>query len=366
MAEDADPESKTEDPSGKRLSEAAKQGNVAKSMEIGFWFTFLAAAMVLWMLAAPLSRRVVAATRVFFEQPHLVQIDVPHLTNLAVDLMIEVGMVLSPVLGVFMIFSLAASIIQNPPHFSWEKVQPDISKLSLTNGLKRIMSINSVIEFFKNLVKILIIGAILFGILMPELDSLETLIDLDVSVLLELCTKIILKLLGALLGIMAVIAAGDYAYQKYNFLKNLRMTRQEVKDEYKQEEGDPLVKAKLRQLRMQRVRGRMMAAVPKATVVVTNPTHYAVALQYDPDKSDAPTVVAKGTDLIARRIREIATEHKVPIVENPPLARALFKTELDDQIPFDHFRAVAEVISYVMRLKDGVDAKYEPKIVTIE
>jgi flagellar biosynthetic protein FlhB len=366
MAEDADPESKTEDPSGKRLSEAAKKGNVAKSMEIGFWFTFLAATLVLWMLAEPLTRRVMAATLVFFERPHQIPVDGAHLINLAFDLMIEISMVMSPILGTFIIFSLAASLIQNPVNFSWEKVQPDISKLSLSNGLKRIISMNSVVEFVKNLIKIMIIGAILFGILMPELDSLETLIDLDVAVLLELCLKVILKLLGAMVGIMAVVAAADYAYQKYNYTKNLRMTRQEVKDEYKQDEGDPLVKAKLRQLRMQRVRGRMMAAVPKASVVVTNPTHYAVALQYDPDTSDAPTVVAKGTDLIARRIREIAKENNVPIVENPPLARALFKTELDDQIPFDHFRAVAEVISYVMRLKEGVDAKYEPKVVTVE
>lgn len=366
MAEDADPESKTEDPTGKRLEEAASRGNVPKSAEIGYWFTFLGASIVLWMMAEGLSRKIMSVTLVFFEQPHLIQIDPSHLTRMAVDMMMDVTMALAPVLGLFLVFSLAASIIQNPPHFSPDKLMPDFAKLNPMAGLKRLFSLMTVVEFVKNLTKIVIIGVILFTILMPEMDELETLIDLDLTVILPLCAKIVLKLLGALLGIMFVVAAADYLYQRYNVMQQLRMTKQEVKDEYKQQEGDPHIKAKLRQLRMQRVRGRMMAAVPEASVVVTNPTHYAVALKYDLGKDDAPKIVAKGTDLIAKRIREIATENKVPIVENPPLARALFKTELDHPVPVEHFRAVAEVISFVMRLKDGLDAKYEPKVETIE
>lgn len=366
MAEDADQESKTEDPSGKRLGDAAKQGNVARSQEIGYWFTFLAATIILWMMGETLPHRIVEATRVFFEQPHLIPVDGPHLINLAFDLMMDIGLAMSPVLGLFLIASLAGNILQNPPHFNAQKLQPDLNKINPMAGLKRMFSVNSLVEFVKNTFKIVIIGVILFAILLPELDELEVLIDLDVAVLLELCAKIVLKLLGALVGIMLVVAIADYLYQRYSYLKQLRMTKQEVKDEYKEQEGDPLIKAKLRQMRMQRVRGRMMAAVPNASVVVTNPTHYAVALQYDPEKSDAPVVVAKGSDLIAKRIREIATENNVPIVQNPPLARALFKTELDNPIPFEHFRAVAEVISYVMRLKDGLDAKYEPTVETVE
>ncbi|MFN3401707.1 MAG: EscU/YscU/HrcU family type III secretion system export apparatus switch protein, partial [Ferrovibrio sp.] len=146
----------------------------------------------------------------------------------------------------------------------------------------------------------------------------------------------------------------------------LRMTKQEVKEEYKEIEGDPHIKAKLRQLRIQRSRQRMMAAVPKASVVVTNPTHFAVALKYEQGQSEAPIVVAKGADNIAFRIREIATQNEVPIVENPPLARALYKVELEQEIPVEHFRAVAEVISYVMKLKDGIQSKYDPKVETVE
>jgi len=366
MSEDADPDSKTEDPTGKRLDEAAEKGNVAKSQEIGYWFTFLAAGIVLWMMTDGLARRVSSATLVFFEQPHLIQMDPSHLARMAFDLMMDIGFALSPVLGIFVVFSLVSSVIQNPPRFTPEKLAPDFSKLNPMAGLKRLFSVTTVVEFGKNLLKITIIGVILFTILMPEMDELETLIDLDLTVIMPLCGRIVLKLVGALLGIMFVISVADYLYQRFNFLKQLRMTKQEVKDEYKQTEGDPHIKAKLRQLRMQRVRGRMMAAVPEASVVVTNPTHYAVALKYDVGQTEAPMVVAKGADLIAKRIREIATENKVPIVENPPLARALFKTEIDQPIPVEHFRAVAEVISFVMRLKDGLDAKYEPKVETIE
>lgn len=366
MAEDADPDSKTEDPSGKRLEDAAKKGNIAKSQEIGHLFIFLAAALLLWLMGDVMSRRVIGSTLVFLEQPHRIPIDASHLTRLALDLMLDVSMVIGPVLGVFAVFSLAASIMQNPPQFTPEKIKPDISKLSPMAGLKRIFSVPTAIEFVKNLAKVSIIGTILFAILMPELDRLETLIDLDLAVVLSFCATIVLKLLGSLIAIMAVVSVADYLYQRYNFMKQLRMTRQEVKDEHKETEGDPIIKARLRQLRMQRVRKRMMAAVPEASVVITNPTHYAVALKYEAGQSEAPTVVAKGVDVLARRIREIATEHDVPIVENPPLARALYKVELDHPIPIDHYRAVAEVISYIMRLKDGLQARYEPKVETIE
>ncbi|MFN4310463.1 MAG: flagellar biosynthesis protein FlhB [Ferrovibrio sp.] len=366
MSEDADPESKTEDPSSKRLADAAKQGNIAKSQEISHLFVFMAAALLLWLMGDLMSRRVIGSTLVFFEQPHRIPIDASHLTRLAVDMMLDLGLVVSPVLGVFIVFSLAASIIQNPPMFTPEKIKPDIAKLSPIAGLKRIFSVQGAVEFVKNLIKVCIIGAILFAILVPELDKLEALIELDLSVILPFCITIVLKLLGSLIGIMAVVSVADYLYQRYNFMKQLRMTKQEVKDEHKETEGDPVVKARLRQLRMQRVRKRMMAAVPEASVVITNPTHYAVALKYESGQSEAPIVVAKGVDVLARRIREIATEHKVPIVENPPLARALYKVELDQPIPIDHYRAVAEVISYIMRLKDGHDARYEPKVETVE
>jgi flagellar biosynthetic protein FlhB len=366
MSEDADPESKTEDPSGKRLEDAAEKGNVAKSMEISYWFTFLAASIALWMLADSLSTRVVDSTRKFLAQPHLIPIDPSHLTRVGVELMISLGLALGPVIGLFVIASVAASLLQNPFRASLERIKPSFDKLSPIAGFKRMFAVQSLVEFGKNLIKVAGIGGILLAILIPEMDELEVLIDLDLHVILPLCLKIVAKLVGALIGIMFVVAVADYLYQRFNFMKQLRMTKQEVKEEYKEIEGDPMIKARLRQLRMQRARQRMMTAVPQASVVVTNPTHYAVALKYEQGQSEAPIVVAKGTDLIALRIRELATKHEVPIVENPPLARALYKVDLEQEIPVEHFRAVAEVISYIMKLKDGIQTKYEPKVETVE
>jgi len=366
MSEDSDPESKTEDPSGKRLQDAADKGNVAKSMEIGYWFTFLAASIALWMLSDTLSSRIVSTTTMFFSQPHLIPIDPSHLARITVDVTLAIGLALGPIIGLFVIASVGASLLQNPFHVSLEKIKPDFNKLSPMAGLKRMIGVQNMVEFVKNIIKISVIGGILLIILLPELDELEVLIDLDLSVVLPLCLKIVAKLVGALLGIMFVVAAADYLYQRFNYMKNLRMTKQEVKEEYKEIEGDPHIKAKLRQLRIQRSRQRMMAAVPKASVVVTNPTHFAVALKYEQGQSEAPIVVAKGADNIALRIRQIATENEVPIVENPPLARALYKVELEQEIPVEHFRAVAEVISYVMKLKDGIQSKYDPKVETVE
>lgn len=353
MAEDADPESKTEDPSEKRLRDAADKGNIAKSQEIGHWFIFMAAMLAAWMLGDTLLRKLYAGTIVFIEAPHRVPIDASHLTNLVVDLTLGLGAAMMPILGLFAVFGLAGSVIQNPPHFSAEKLVPNFAKLNPLTGLARMFSLPTIVEFVKNLAKIIMIGALLTYLILPELDSLEALVELDLAIMMPFTMRIVLKLLGALLAIMFVVALADYLYQRYNFMKNLRMTRQELKDEHKESEGDPMIKARLRQIRMQRVRRRMMAAVPEASVVVTNPTHFAVALKYELGKMDAPVVTAKGGDLIAKRIREIAVEHKVPIVENPPLARALFLVEVDDPIPVEHYKAVADVISYVMKLKDG-------------
>lgn len=362
MAEDADPDSKTEEPTGKRVEDAAKKGNIAKSQEVGHWFSFMAAAIATWMLAGGLAGGVVDATRVFFERPHQISIDVSNLTNVAIELFLGVGLGLSPVIGLFVLFSLASNLLQNPLRFSAERIKPKLSKLSPIAGFKRIFSVQTTVEFIKNVTKIVLIGAILMAVLWPELDSLEALVGIDLIVLIPMVLQMILKLIGVLLGVMFVVAVGDYLYQRYNYLKNLRMTKQEVKDEHKEVEGDPMIKARLRQIRMQRVRRRMMAAVPEASVVVTNPTHYAVALKYEPEKMNAPVVVAKGVDVLALRIREIANENEVPIVENPPLARALYKVELDDPVPVELYKAVAGVISYVMRLKEGLDARYEAEV----
>src|SRR5262249_2042807 len=197
-------------------------------------------------------------------------------------------------------------------------------------------------------------GTVLTALLWPERHRLESLIGTDVGFVIPFTKMMSLKLLGAVVAILAIIAAADYFFQYRQWYERQKMSLREMKEEFKQTEGDPKIKAKIRQIRHSRARKRMMAAVPKATVVVTNPTHFAIALQYERGMQ-APICVAKGADLIARRIRDIATEHDVPVVETPPLARTLYATvEIDQEIPPEHYKAVAEVISYVLRLRRAV------------
>jgi flagellar biosynthetic protein FlhB len=218
-------------------------------------------------------------------------------------------------------------------------------------GLGRIFGVQGLITLGKALVKIVLVGGAAFLAVWPELRRLELLITVDLLDLLALLARVALLLAGGALAMLAVLAVADLFYQKWDFIRNQRMSKQEVKDENRQSEGDPHVKMRIRQIRMERSKKRMMAAVPTASVVVTNPTHYAVALKYA-SGMPAPKVVAKGLDLVALKIREIAREHGVPIVENPPLARALHQAvELDREISPEFYKAVAEIIGYVMRLK---------------
>ncbi|MBU6235956.1 MAG: flagellar type III secretion system protein FlhB, partial [Alphaproteobacteria bacterium] len=219
-------------------------------------------------------------------------------------------------------------------------------------GFQRLFSKRSFFEFVKGIIKVAIISAVSIWVLRPYLEGIEHLIDLSLGNLIEEMMALFLKLMGAILTVLFLLAGMDLLFQRYTYMQQMRMSRQEIKDEYKQTEGDPHVKSRLRQLRMEKSRKRMMQNVPNSTVVVTNPTHFAVALRYEPDEMDAPVCVAKGQDLVALRIREIAEENGVIIVENPPLARTLFKVlDIDDVIPPEHYKAVAEVISYVFRMK---------------
>jgi flagellar biosynthetic protein FlhB len=212
----------------------------------------------------------------------------------------------------------------------------------------------ALMNFVKGLIKLALIGAIMTVVLWPKRNEMDGLVTMDPAVLLPLTRTLSLDVLGTVVAVLAIIAAADYLFQYRQWYNKLKMSLQELKEEFKQTDGDPHVKAKIRQLRVERSKKRMMAAVPQASVVITNPTHYAVALQYDRGM-DAPVCLAKGLDNIALKIREVAAEHNIPIVENPPLARALHATvEIDEEVPPEHYKAVAEVIGYVMRLKGAV------------
>lgn len=235
--------------------------------------------------------------------------------------------------------------------FSAEKMKPKLEKLSPIAGFKRIFGPDGLMQFVKTFIKLLAIGVICWVVLKSHFREFETMAALNPAAILPAARDLVIALLSAALVFLTFTAGADYLWQRYRFAERMKMSKEELKEDYKQAEGDPHVKAKLKQIRAQKSRQRMMQAVPTATVIVTNPTHYSVALRYEPDKGDgAPVCVAKGVDAVAMRIREVAREHKVPIIENVPLARALYAAvEVDDTIPREHFEAAARVIGFVMK-----------------
>ena len=249
--------------------------------------------------------------------------------------------------------AILGNMVQSKPVFTFEKLKPDITKFSPAKGLKKMFSPSSVIELFKGFVKVGIVFAVVAALIWPQRDILTQLMTVDLAELLSILQRLIVLMLAGVIAAMAVIAAIDFMYQKQKHAKDLRMSKSDIKDETKQTDGDPLVRARIRAIRQERARVRMMAAVPGADVVITNPSHYAVALKYESEVMSAPTVVAKGVDDVAQRIRALAEEHAIPIVANPPLARALHATaDIDREIPIEHYKAVADIIGYVMGLND--------------
>jgi flagellar biosynthetic protein FlhB len=255
-----------------------------------------------------------------------------------------------------MLAAIAGNMLQHRLVWSAESLTPKFSKISPGAGFKRIFGKQAAANFLKGLGKLIGLGVVMTMILWPERHRMEAMVKLDPSAMLGATTSLTIHLLGAVVAALAIVAIADYFFQYRSWFQRQKMSLQEIKEEFKQSEGDPHIKGKIRQLRQQRAKKRMMTAVPKASVIITNPTHYSVALSYERGMS-APICVAKGVDNIAFKIREIAKKHDIPIVENVPLARALYATvEIDQEIPVEHYHAVAEVIGYVMRLKRGFSA----------
>ncbi|WP_420566446.1 flagellar biosynthesis protein FlhB [Thalassobaculum sp.] len=349
---DQDQSEKTEEPTPKKLSEARNKGQIATSKEVNSFAVLLGATLVIGIFGPFVALRVYSPLAGIVEKAGTMPIDQGSSGDILFDLFTSVLIALSPVFAVFMVLALAASLGQSGILFTAEPITPKFDKISPIKGFSRLFSLRSIVEFLKGIAKMGVVGTVALILVLPELDRLETIVQMDVRQLLEEIQTLVMRLLFGVAAVMVVIAVADYIYQKYEHIKQLKMSRQEIRDEHKQSEGDPHVKARLRQIRHERARQRMMAAVPQADVVVTNPTHFAVALKYDTAVMAAPTVVAKGVDNVAFRIREVAEANGVPIVENPPLARALFGgVDLDQQIPEEHYQAVAQIISYVYRLK---------------
>jgi len=349
MAEDDD--QKTEEPSQRRLDEAKREGRVPQSKEVVNWFIMLATAGTMLLLAKPLATSLTKSTVRYFEQAHTLRID-DDFTNVLFDTAMGFGFDFLMPFVVIVIAVITANVVQNGLIFAPEKMMPKFEHVSPMSGFKRIFSWRNVIELTKGLIKVGIVCAVAIPLLAPEMDRLSLLPSMDTAQILHELQGLTLRMISGVGGAVTAIAILDFGYQRFSFMRSMRTTRQEAREEYKQQEGDPVIRAKLRQIRIQRSRQRMMAAVPDASVIVTNPTHYSVALAYELGAKSAPKVVAKGADLVALRIRELAREHNIPIVENPPVARALYAAvEIDQEIPEEHYRAVAEIISYVFKLK---------------
>ena len=351
MAEEDDSQ-KTEDPSDRKLARAKQKGQTSASQEVKSWVVLLAGATAVVFLAPYMAGQVRTLGSAFIEKSHMLAVDPMAVQAIMAKVMLDSAIALSPFLLLVMVFAVVGNLIQSGLIFAPDKVKPDLSKMSPIKGFGRMFSTRALVEFLKGVLKLIIVGAVAVGLTVPLLGDIELLPGASMGDIMGRMQDIVVVISLATVAVMTVIAALDFAYQKFEFLKQMRMTKQEVKDEHKQSEGDPLVKGKIRALRQRRAQERMMANVPKSDVVITNPTHYAVALEYKSEEMSAPRLVAKGIDTLAFRIREVAEEHDIPIVENPPLARALHASvELDQEIPQEHFVAVAEVIGYVMRLK---------------
>ena len=353
----AESDDKTEDPTQKRLDDAHERGDVAKSQEVNTWFIMAGATLVLSSFSGSIGGGILMPLRNLLANSWMIHADGASLLALTKSL----GIALMAALGVpFLMFALAAiagNMIQHRLVWSAESLKPKFSKVSPGAGFKRVFGKQAAANFAKGLFKVLALGAVMTAVLWPERYRLEAMIRFDPAAIMGVTTALTLKLMGAVVAMLAVVAIGDYFFQYRTWFERQKMSLQDMKEEFKQSEGDPHIKGKIRQLRQQRMKKRMMAAVPKASVIITNPTHYAVALSYERGMP-APICVAKGIDAIALKIREVAGKHDIPIVENVALARALHATvEIDEEIPVEHYQAVAEIIGYVMGLKRGLSGR---------
>ncbi len=353
-----DQSQKTEEPTRKRLEDARKKGQIPFSREVNNFFLLFVFAVLLISFSPYLMGRVKDTLKLFIIRAEDYTMDSGGIWLIMYDVLLDLMLILMIPLGMTVTAALFSGILQTKFNVSMDRIKPKLEKISILKGVKRMFSLRNFVEFLKGIIKISIVGTIAFFAVEPYTDMMRVLPFYDIDNMLGFLADMTRRIMIGAVIVVFLIAVLDYAYQNFEYLKNLRMSKQDIKDEYKQQEGDPQIKAKLRQIRMERAKGRMMAAVPDADVVITNPTHYAIALKYDSALMQAPVVVAKGKDKVALRIREIAEEHRIPKFRNPVVARALFDSaELDQEIPTEHFGAVAKIIGYVYKMQGKMPKK---------
>lgn len=349
---------KTEDATSKKLKDVRNEGNVAKSTEVVTAATLISLFICLKFIIGFIGERLLDVFDVFYKLiPRYVNdgIETEEFNFLLIETVLNLAIAVAPFLLLGFIVAFFSNSLQFKYQITTKPLQPKMDKLNPINGFKRMFSMNTLVELLKSVVKVFAIGYIAYGVLTEHVEELFLLYDMSVNQGILLMHDVILELLMKICILFCVIAAADFMYQKWKFKEDNKMTKQEVKDEFKNQEGDPKVKGQQRQRMQQASQRRMMAAIPQADVVITNPTHFAVALAYESGQGQAPVVVAKGADFLAGRIKEIAKENSVEIVENKPLARMLYyNVELGAEIPPELYQAVAEVLAYVYQLHDRV------------
>lgn len=361
MAEDSekDQSQQTEQPTQQRLEKARKDGQIALSKEVSH-FSLICALLIIGSYLLPKTFKTLTEVMTFYLS-FSSQIPFESFQTSIMQGLGRVALSFAMPVGVLVLFALGIGFAQTGFVLNKKSMQPKLENVSPLKGFKKIFGAKALMEFLKNMIKLIIIIYITYMVMRPEFYKLYGITRLTISGLLTELSEQMMYFLWILMAVIGSVALLDYGYQKFMFIRNLRMSRQEIKEEFKDSEGDPHVKGKQKQIRQEKARQRMMADVPTATVVITNPTHYAVALKYEMDKMDVPILVAKGLDAVALRIREVAEGADVQIVENPPLARALYANlEIGDEVPTEYYEVVARVIRFVL----GFD-KTPPAIVDI-
>ena len=349
MAQDQSGE-KTHDPTDKKLEDARKKGEVASAPEMRHASMFVAAVVVMGGMGAwTISRMLAIFVAIWGGADSL---DVRGSGQaFATTIMGKAALALGPLMALLLFFALLTLFLQGRPTLAWSRLKLKWNKLSPLSGAKRMFGKQGLVEFAKTLAKFGLVAGVALIVLWPHARGIETLVGIPSHEVGKVAADLVFRMVKAATMLVAALALADFVYQRRAFIKKMRMSLQEIKDEHKNTEGDPQIKARVRAIGMERAKRRMMAKVPQASVIITNPTHYAVALQYDHGAMAAPVVVAKGVDAVALKIREIAAGNDIPIIEKPPLARALHASaKLDQPIPAEHYLAVAEIISYVMKL----------------
>ncbi|WP_088041211.1 flagellar biosynthesis protein FlhB [Bacillus sp. EAC] len=343
---------RTEKATPKKREETRKKGQVAKSVEINTAVILLSMFLFLLFGRQFLFDQFEHVMKDFLQHYLLKDLTNQNASNLLSKIYMQILILIGPFLGVAFIAAIVANVSQVGFTFSAEAINVKFDRLDPIQGFKKIYSLRAVVELVKSLLKITIVGAATFFVIWQSKQDILNLPYIGIRAVAETIYMLVVKSGLYASCSLLVLAILDLFYQRFDFEKNIRMSKQDIKDEYKKSEGDPLIKSKIKQKQREIAMRRMMQEIPKADVIITNPTHYAVALKYDEEKRDAPFVVAKGVDFLALKIREIAKAHDIITIENRPLARALYaQAEIGDEVPEEFFKAVAEILAYVYKLK---------------